>query len=374
MKPFPLTTMRRFEHLANINYAANTVANLPTQGGQIVDNRWLWGLHLVLEGRFTQAAQTGPSALNADGIPGMIERITMEGFSRIRQRNEKFFDMRGAELAFLTKLFYLNAFPSSTVTDFVADHTNDFRQHYILPFVPLGVDPGEQINYLLDVPNYETLKLTVQWGDILSTIGAYTTAPAFTAYGSTSGVPKLRVGGYWSLAGGGRFANRIPGRIFRYFQEVTGSTMTTTATGVRLIDIPRGNMIRSILLKTGVKSTIITAGNNAFASLSDSILANINIYRGMNRPIRYYPLQEQIRAETVLNRGYAGVAGYNYIDFSPNGVLGESLDARALVSGSSGQTDLYIGADITGASNQAAVVLYEEIQALPQATFAPRRR
>lgn len=363
MTPYALTTLNRFEHISNIGYVANSPTNLPTQGGQIVDTRWLWGLNLTVEGRATMPATGGPSALSADGIRQLIERITVEGNHRVRQRQEKFYDLRGAEASFLSDLFSLNALPSLPASwSFAGNATNDFRFHVIVPFVPLGIPPREHSSYLLDVPNYDTLKLTVQWGDAVSCFGAGT-APSLTAYGSASGSPQVRIAGLWSLAGASRFVNRVPGRVFRYFTEVSGSLMTTSATGQRLIDIPRGNLMRGILLKTGTKATA-TAGNNAYATLSEAILSNIKIDRGINRPVRYWPLQEQIRVENVLSRGYSR-SGYGFIDFAKNGILAESFDARPLTSGASGQVDFFLEADVAGAANQAALFMWEEIQNLP---------
>lgn len=371
MRAFPLVTLRRFEHIDNLTFSANSVVNLGT-GGILVDPRWMWGLHLTFEGRITMPASGGPTALSADGIPQLIEQITVEGYHRVRVRNEKFFDLRGADAKFLTDYWTLGALPSAPATfNFAANATNDFRVHILVPFVPMGVHPLEQANYLLDTPNYDQLKVSIRCGDVASAFGSYSTAPALSAYGSASGSPRIRVAGYWALAGAARFGNRVPGKVFRYFQEVTGSTMTTTAPNVRIVDIPRGNFIRAIVMKTGVKSTTVTAGNSAYASLSDSILSEIKINRGLNRPVRYYPIQEQIRSEGVIASGYAGKAGYNVVDFSPNGVLGEAFDARALVAGSTGQTDLYVAADVTGAANQAALFVWEEIQQLP---YAPARR
>jgi hypothetical protein len=210
------------------------------------------------------------------------------------------------------------------------------------------------------------LKLTVQWGDALSVFQTGT-APSLTAYGSTTGSPKCRVGAFWALAGASRFVNRVPGRTFRYFQELTGSLLTTTATAVRMIDIPRGNVMRSITVKTGVKSTTVSSGNNAYITLSDAIFSNVKINRGINRPVRYYPLMHQIQVENVLQSLYAK-SGYAVIDFARNGALAESFDARPLVSGPSGQVDFFAETDVAGASDQAATFIWEEIQALPIAT------
>lgn len=371
MTPFSLTTLSRFEHIANINYSANAPTNLPTQGGQLVDTRWLWGLLLTVEGRAAMPSSAGPTALSADGIAQLIERITVEGTHRVRMRQEKFFDLRGSDAKYLSDLFSLNAMPSlPTAWSFTGSANNDFRFHVVVPFVPLGIPPREQASYLLDVPNYDTLKLTVQWGDAVSCFGAGT-APTLTAYGSASGVPVCRVAGLWAMAGPSRFVNRVPGRVFRYFQEITGSLMTTSATGARLIDIPRGNIMRGVLLKTGTKQTT-TSGNNAYGALSEAILTNIKFNRGINRPIRYYPLQEQIRVENVMSRAYSR-AGYAFVDFAGKGILAEAFDARPLVSGPSGQVDFFLEADVAGSANQATVCMWEELQALPLATTVRSR-
>lgn len=310
---------------------------------------------------------SGPAALSADGIGQLIERITVEGFHRVRQRNERFFDLRGADVDFLTRRWTLNNLPAlPSAWSFTASATNEFRRHLLVPFVPMGISPKEQQTYLLDVPNYDTLKLTIQWGDVASVFGTYTNAPTLSAYGSATGVPKVRVAGLWALAGPSRFVNRIPGRMHRYFVEISGSLLTTSATAVRLVDIPRGNIMRSITMKTGVKQTV-SSGNNAFASVSDSIFSTIKINRGINRPVRVYSLFEQIRLENVL-QSYYSTNGTAVVDFARNGALSESFDARPLVAGPSGQVDFFIESDVTGAANQAAVFIWEELQSAPVAS------
>ena len=186
MIPFGITALNRFEHIADISYSANAPMNLPTQGGQLVDTRWCWGLLLTLEGRATMPGSGMPTAQEADGVAQLIERVTMEGFHRVRQRNERFFDLRGADVDFLTKRWTIGVLPSAPTTwSYTASATNDFRIHLLVPFVPMGIGSKEAQAYLLDVPNYDTLKLTLQWGDALSMFQTGT-APTLSEIGRAS--------------------------------------------------------------------------------------------------------------------------------------------------------------------------------------------
>ncbi len=363
MRPFPLVSLARPENINTITFTANTIGVLP--GNQLPSDRFMWGLHLLLEGRATMPATGGPTALSADGAAQLIEKITVEGYHRGRGAQERFVDLRGADLFQLGSDYQgLTQYTEPTTWSFTGSATNDFRVNYLVPFVPLGVSPYEQARYLLDNPNYDALKLSLQFGDAVSAFGAGT-APTLTAYGSTTGSPLVRVLGYFALAGPGRFMGQVPGRLFSYFTEVTGSALTTTATRVRLVDIPRGAYVRAITVKTGVKQTT-TGGNNAYGSLSNTILSEIRVNRGLNNPVRYFPLFIQAREERAAWRGFRAPAGFARIDFAGHGALGEIFNARPLVAGPSGQVDFYLDADVAGAANQAAVFVWEEIRHLPR--------
>jgi hypothetical protein len=216
-----------------------------------------------------------------------------------------------------------------------------------------------QAAYLLDCPNYESLKLTVQWGDFRNLVVPGATAATWSAFGSATGTPTLRVAGGFSIQPA-RFSNFVPGRIWRYFTEVTGSLMTTTQTGQRLYDIPRGYDIRSILVKTGTKATGVTAGNNSYATLAD-FLGEIRVNLGLGKYIRRYVDGNGVYADLVTSYNLASrITGVNPIDFAQWGAPGEVLATRPLVNGPTGNVDLYVQADVTGAAAQAALFAVEE--------------
>ena len=366
MRRIPVTTYDREELIGNIPFSANSTQMLNSNGGQIVDPRWLNSLAIRLEGRITMPATGGPAALTADGVAQMIELFTLQGTYRPTGQQDTLIQLRGSDLKFQSDFFTLNNMPSlPSAFSFAASATNDFRLNIIVPFAPLGVPLSESGSYLLDVPNYDKLQIMIQWGDgnsIFATNGGTVT---FSAYGSAAGSPAAYISGRWALAGPSKFAGFTPGRVFKYFRETVGTIPTTTQTAARIDTINRGNIIRSVGLKTGVKSTNVTGGNNAYASLTDTMVSNWRIMRGTNNQIRYYAHQQDIGRENTLKRGFPYSAGKAVIDFAQNGYLAEAFNTRGLQAGADSFTDVYVQGDIVGAANQAVVLLYDEIRRFP---------
>jgi len=372
MRPVPVSSLSRLEYIGNINYAANSAAQLNTQGGNLPLEKYLFGLVLTVRGRATMPATGGPSALSADGIQALVNGMTVEGYHRPRAQTEKIVDLAGPDAYYLGNLFGEGAVPTLPASwSFSGSATNDFEFHIVLPFVPSRVSPFEQLNYLLDCPNYESLKLTMYWADAASCFGSYTNAPTFSAFGSSSGSPVCEVHGVFALAGASRFAGSIPGRIWRYYNRVTGSLVTTTASGVRLAELPKGHFIRSIALKTGTLNTAVSPGNVAYATLSD-FLTELRIMRGLNNAVRYVRRPSVLRAQFAGTRDQIPATGWTVFDFALTSLLGESFSTRDMVAGPSGTVDFYLQADVTGAANQVLTVIVEEVRQLP--VSAVRRR
>jgi len=366
----------RQEFIADISLTAtNTVYMLPTNGGLIPNDRFMYDLSLTFEGRMTNASSNNPTGTQADAPFSLIDTITVTGYHRVRGQSEPFVNLRGADLYNLNRLYTSHipyvvpnsaGAPTFTVSlSTSANATNDIRFTLNLPFTPLQIPIQRQLGWLLDAPNYDTLKLTVQFSDDKSVFTGQTSASTFSAFGSASGNPRVRVHGKFALGGNAIFGY-VPGRVWRYFQENTSGDIVNTVTSSRQYNIPRGNKIRGVLIKTGVKSTAATAGNNVYNTLSDSIFTNIKIQRGLNKTIRFYQDFFAIKGEVAHAYAMYAAQGYALVDFVLRGNLGEALDTVGLVAGPSGDTDLYVQADITGASNQAALFLVEELRGIPQ--------
>lgn len=356
----PLTAFSRYEYIDSITFLENSYQTLRTNGGLIPNDRFLADLLLEFRGRLTMPGATGPTAVQADAQAGIIERVTIEGYHRQRRQQEKFIDLRGSDLELQQRIYAPGVYVKTPTTlSVTASATNDIVCQILVPFTPLRMPVGVQSGYLLDAPNYESLKMTIQWGDYKSVVVAGTTPPTWSAYGSASGSPELRVSGGFAIHPT-RFANFVPGRIFRYFQEITGTIPTTTATGVRIWDVPRGFDIRGLFFRSGIKSTVATAGNNAFASHSD-FLNDIRINLGLGKYIRRYMNGDAVYSDLVSSYNLqARLPGINPIDFAQYGSPGEVLNTRGLISGPNGNVDLYLQADVAGAANQAIVAQLEE--------------
>lgn len=358
----PLTAFSRVEYIDAIPFTANAQATLPSSGGVLPNDRFMNGLILEFRGRLTMPAANGPTALRADGRGAILERVSVEGYHKGRKQQEKIIDLRGADLELLMDFYQPGPFistPAAGAWTFAGNGTNDIICQVVVPFTPLRLSSAIQAAYLLDAPNYESLKLTVQWGDETSIVVPGAAAPAWTAFGSAAGAPTLRVYGQFAMQAN-RFSGFVPGRIFRSFQEINGSPMTTTANQTRIWDIPKGFDIRGFLLKSGVKATDATAGINTFLTHTD-FLTEIRVNVGLNKYVRRYLDGNAVFADICqsYNVGARG-AGQNLIDFVQYGNQNEILNTRPLIAGPNGNVDLYLSADVAGAANQAAVAILEE--------------
>jgi hypothetical protein len=388
------------EWIADISLPALpiTAATLPTQGGQIPNMRFLKSLILWWEGRITNAGSNNPSGFQSDGVAALLDTIKVQGTHRVRGKQEQFINVRGPDMREWVGI-YQGKFPDaqlnvngtlkeaaqlnltgglsnyylSNLLSLTASQYNDISFAVEIPFTPLGVGAGQIIDFLLDAPNYDNLVLQLQGADDQN-VFTYTTrgAPTFTAYGSGSGSPQVRVYGVFAKAGLSAFSGFVPARVFRWFDEKTGSLLTTTATGQRINNINRGNKIRSLLFKTGTKATAVAAGDNSYATLIDTIMAaNIQFMQGTNKQIRFWQNFRHMRQATSRMYGIDYDAGYALLDFAKHGTIRESLNLRAAVVGASGDVDTYLQSDITGAANQAELAMYEELYYDPSMNGVP---
>ena len=370
-----LTARQRTEFIAAISASnTNSVYNLPTQGGLLPMDRFMHSLLLRVRFRVSMPASNPPTGVNADAPYSIINRVVISGRHRLRGQQEEFINLRAADLAELVRLYsgvspIWSVTPSTTATNgpwcLTASATNDVEFYLPIPFVPLRLPASVQDEYALDAPNYDNLKLDVYWGDAAQLFTMGSGSVTFSGYGSSSGSPEVRVYGRFYQAGSSLFKGFVPGRVWRSFTEVTGSIMTTTANGVRLVNVPKGYLMRSILLKTGVKAGT-TSGNDAFLSLTDSAVTNIYLLRGTNKSIRYVRDLVDLRQEVAERYSIQGTSGYGLLDFVPFGYREEILDLRGLTSGPTGDTDVYLQGDVSGASGRAVVAVWEEWRYSPQ--------
>ncbi len=367
--PVALVTAHRHERISSVLMPnINTEYTLPTQGGLLPMDRWIHSLILMVELRLTNPATGEPTAILADAPFSIIDRVKVEGFHRGRTQQETIIDLSGADIQVMNQIYSSGALhvePAPSALSLVAAATNDIRFLLEIPFVPLKIPLGPKIGWLLDAPNYQSLQLTIKWADEANVFSGQSNPILFSAFGSATGSPVVHIGARFALGGAGRFRGYQPGRVYRYFRDNSSSDMTTTANDVRLFDIPRGHRIRAITVKTGTTATGATSGNSAFATLSNTILDDLRIHRGLNKINRSFRNMFDLRNECQAFHAIALPDGYGLFEYVPDGWDGEILDARNLVSGPTGDVDLNLTANVVGASDQRARVVYEEWRYAP---------
>jgi len=367
--PRPLvSTINRTEWITDIQLATqNTQVGLPTNGGLIPNDRFIKKMYLQFEGRITNAASNNPTGQQADGQYALLDTLLVQGLHRGRGQFEQFINMRGPDARELALIYQTRA-PFSNLSNLSLgiNATNDIRFVIPVDFTPMNCSLAQQVDWLLDAPNYDALKLAINYGDDQSVFTyGIRGVPTFSAFGSVSGTPRIRVHCEFAQAGQSQFAGFVPARLWRYFFEDTSSDITATTTNARMANIPRGYRIRNILNKVGVKSTAVASGNNSYNTLTNTALQNIKIMRGLNKAVRFYADQFALREDCGEAYSITPDTGYNLIDFAQHGTWHEALDATGLAAGPAGDTDLYFQADTTGAANQASMFLYEELRGLP---------
>lgn len=355
--------------------AVNSDYTPTTNGGLLPNERWYKGLWIRVAGRSKYSA-TGPSAVNADGIYALIDRITIQGFHRPRNRDEKFIDIRGADLREWSRVFTRSALLTSGTPATGTTAQNDFRFSLYLPFVPMMIPKSQAMDYLLDAPNYDNLQCIIRFADGSSVFSGQTeSANTFTAYGVNTGKPSITLHAEYAMRAD-KFKGLIPARPWLYSQEVTaGDIVNGSVTGSRLINVPRGNFIRAVMLKTGVKATGLAAGQNAYASLSNDILTNLVFQRGTNTQIRkfrdFYAMQDEITSSYGLP---SYTAGYAMFDFVRGGDMAEIFNSTGLIAGPTGDVDVAVIGDVgTGNASQAMLAVFNEIKGQTASVGVPAR-
>jgi hypothetical protein len=376
----PIVSSDRYEWVADISLPTlNAPYQLPTNGGIIPSDRFISSMRLEVEYRVTNPASGNPTAVLADAPFSFLENIHVEGYHRIRKAKEPFIDIRGADarewnLIWYSRVPYVGIVVNGSAASAIvvtASATNDVRFFIEIPFWPEQMSLRQKLGYLLDAPNYDNLQLTLRIGDSFSLFSGQTTNPTFSAFGSATGSPRVRVG-FCFAQFGKKYLDAItkgflPGRVWRYApqNDLTAGDIVNGATGSRLLNIPRGNRIRQILLKTGTKATTTSAGNNAYSALSDTILSNIKAYRGTNKVTKFFQDYQCAKQDVGFPYSIQPDVGYAYLDWAKRGVLFEHFDATGTVQGPTGDVDCYIAADIAGAAGQGFMAFVEELRGYP---------
>lgn len=120
------------------------------------------------------------------------------------------------------------------------------------------------------------------------------------------------------------------------------------------------------MTKTGVKSALVTAGNDAYVTCLNTVLTNILLNYGTNKTIRFHTDYHQLRETNRQSFSLLPSDGYGILDFLSHGQMGEALDVQSLVAGPTGDVDVFVSGNTLAGANQGALYLIEELRGAPQ--------
>lgn len=349
----------RLEFIDDIPFGANSMQTRASKGGVLETDRDLCGLLLEIEGRDTIGVANMASE-NADSPYSIVDQVRVHGISKTRKKEEFFYVLRGPDIR-QKALIETGRAPYSTGAIGVAQGAKDFRFHLPIFFWPEGMDipVAVKAQYVLACKDYDSLVLEVKWADGISfgPNGAGTTH-TFTAFGAGAGAPRARVHGLFAQWGAeGRSFQ--PGQIWRSFKDNVSTDLAANQTDYRLLNLLTGNLLRALLIKTGVAATV-TAGNFAYASLSNTILTKMGLNIGTNKIAWSATDFLSLREYAAEHARVMADTGFGLYDFVAEGDLStcypEPVNADAEFS---------LKVDLVGAASQAATVIFEEIRELP---------
>jgi hypothetical protein len=349
----------RLEFIDDIPFVVNSIQTRPSKGGVLETDRDLCGLLLEVEGRDAIAVAAMASE-NADSPYSIVDEVRVHGISKIRKKEEWFYVLRGPDIR-EKALLETGRAPFSTGAIGVAIGSKDFRFHLPLCFWPQGDDIPVLVKsqYVLPCRDFDSLVCEVKWADGISfgPNGAGTTH-TFTAFGSAAGSPRARIHGIYAQWGSeGRTFQ--PGQIWRSYKDNASADLAVNQTDYRLLNLLTGNLLRSLLIKTGTLAAV-TAGNRAYATRINTILGRIALNIGTNKIAMsasdFLTLQEYAAGMTRV----AADAGFGLYDFCGEGDLSTAYPEPA-----NADADFFLKADVVGAASQAATVIFEEIRVPP---------
>lgn len=361
------TTTSKARFFNTIFFNANNQKYTPSQNSGMLENEFfLSGLLLVFSGRITNAATGNPTGTQADAPFSLLNRIRVYGRHIPTNQDRHLYDLRGPDIREMmgdltARLPYYNA-PTLALG---ASATTDIKFALRMPFHPAGINAAEKTNWLLDAPNYDGINFEVYFGDDKQVFTGQSNPSVFSAFGSATGNPQLDI--YLIRATStSKFKGFLPGFCKRSYQEAT-TIVQSTGNDQRILAINRGTKIGRLLLKTGVKSTVVSPGNDAYNVTSDNVLTDIRVNKGQGNWVRRYNDFVGLKEDSGQYHAITPSQGYGLIDFMPHGYTSEALDLTAAVAGPSGNVDCYLEANVTGAANQAALMVTEELVTSPAA-------
>lgn len=350
-------TYVRPEYLqAGITARPNKIAIFNRNNGLTEDRFWA-GVTIEWRGRVAWTAN-GPTGVLPEHWRNIINRIRLTGSWKRRGGDQVTpIDVYGADLKQMIRVINQSNVADDTDSAPTASATGsyDVSVFYYIPFSLLGpwTNKASRVVTAFDAPNWNSLQFEFHVADDLSVFTGQTTAGTFTAYGSASGDPEIRVTQYYYMS-----QNKMKGvptsLVYMTTETVEDDGVITGASEQhRIYAVPKGRgAVLAYFLRTGTKATTVTSGNRALLTLSDTLLTEIALKLGTTNTIRsgrdFRDLGNQAAIELHGDRPSSGSA---LILFPDRGDLDSMFQTQQFQSGSTDSVDVNIAAKTNSASS-----------------------
>jgi hypothetical protein len=345
---------RREELTTYINAIANSQQTLLNG---IPRDLPLTRLHLAFEGRVVLASQTVAGNYFPEALANLIQNIQVKGTKVTGGGSITLINCRGAELHRYMRFVEtaiptgvdLQALPGSGGTVFpgglaaTANGTFDFRCYFEIPIAPRFAMIRDEIEGVLDPSIFSQLDLVVTFGacgltaaagNLANLASGFTSTTAiFSAFGSGSGNPIIRVMRFSPLAQG------LPINKYHYTKlskQIQLSTIGATWNDTKITDLNAGNKVVRIMLRqyaqtSGIPGQIDQSSGASLARIGDN--SNVGIFRvriklnGSEKFRAYWPdLQEHNKMQYDLTTAFP--PGYAVVDWCDRANMASIFDAR----------------------------------------------
>jgi hypothetical protein len=311
-------------------------------------------------GRIT-IATADIAALTVDSLGQLLQEIRVYG-THAQFGAQTPIKLRGGLVRVLNRIYRLGYTPrdQASATWTGAKGSYDLRVFWTLPLFPLPISLSLAPLYSLKGPDWAgNLFVEVDCGNALA-LGGVVGNTSFTAYGSASGKPELRVSVVRpSLTVD--LMNRIsPAITFKSYKYLDNVVQGASFAGAKITDLNIGKRMASLVTEAGTLFAA-GAGQRAYSAMSDAIITRI--YPSLDGKPLVLPYdgatQQEWSAWLGGNVNPVGYLEWNFLRESANPDSG--FPAETLTAARRFELD----GDVAGAGGQGAVLVQEEVLGSP---------
>lgn len=312
----------------------------------------LASLFIMCRGRVACTVAAG--VVTPEAPLNLIERIRIFGHHRA-YGDQEILNLEGVDL-WVHQAHYALCPPLALAGGLAAAvGVYDFEVAYPVEFALPMTNRRGKFYTMLDAPSFDALQLEITWCNLVDFLTAATfTFQAFGGVGGAAGVPGVTIHKRVPLLGADavKFA---PGIVKRTFESVAFNAVGLVD-GLISRNVPRGNTLRSIMIKQGTRA----AQAGAWATIVNNILTRPRL-KVSNNSIRDYDWNAlQAITRQRYNMQLGPFPGYGIFEFVEDGNIDDGL---ITVDYPAKGVELQVTGDVTATANARFNLVYTEIVA-----------